>query len=149
MDPFSPALPPSCALFGSWVTWLVFPWGSLVGRLFTPQASGPFPFFPFGDPARVFYFLQRAQNLGGSRFRSVATGCTAAVLAELVSRVKARLADTDFLAVASRESAWANDIREACTAYLDARYAQSSALDLPTIKIFRSTTNFYELLFFQ
>jgi len=86
---------------------LVFPWGSLVGRLFTPQASGPFPFFPFGDPARVFYFLQRAQNLGGSRFRSVATGCTAAVLAELVSRVKARLADTDFLAVASsRKSAW-------------------------------------------
>ena len=66
-----------------------------------------------------------------------------------MSRVKARLADTDFLAVASRESAWANDIREACTAYLDARYAQSSALDLPTIKIFRSTTNFYELLFFQ
>ena len=94
--------------------------GSVVGRLFTVQGGSLVPLFPFGDPARVFYFLQRV--------RSVVTGWTAAVLAELVSRVKARLADTDFLAVASRESAWANDIREACTAYLDARYAQSSGL---------------------
>ena len=101
VDPFPPS--PSGALFGSWVVWLVFSWGSVVGRLFN---LGAFPFFPFRDPARV-YFLQRVQNLGGSRFRYVVTGWTAAVLAELVSRVKARLADTDFLAAASsRKSAW-------------------------------------------
>ena len=56
--------------------------GGLVGvalgirRRSTFYFSGPFPFFPFGDPARVFYFFLQ-------RVRSVVTGCTAAVLAEL------------------------------------------------------------------